>query len=145
MNYQRLTGINIYKTKSQYDSSAKSKSELHFIPTHNVIQSYSSGTSWYRVYSDGWCEQGSVTAAWYRGTTNVIKFLKTFKSVPTFICNLEVTNGEANEMRVTIGNTSNNAGVRFVTTTQATVYIHGISGSGTDGGPVHWYACGYVS
>ena len=23
-----------------------------------IIETYSSGTSWYRVYSDGWCEQG---------------------------------------------------------------------------------------
>jgi hypothetical protein len=110
-----------------------------------VVEKGQDGNRWYTLYSDGWCEQGGVTSAWFRGTTNVIYFLKTFKSKPTFICNLEVTNGEANEMRVAIGNTSNNSGVNFVTTSQATVYIHGISGSGTDGGLVHWVAKGYIS
>lgn len=27
-----------------------------------LIKSYSSGTSWYRIYRDGWCEQGNKTA-----------------------------------------------------------------------------------
>ena len=116
-----------------------------FTQTPHIIETYQNGTSWYRVYSDGWCEQGGITSPWYRSTENIITFLKKFKSKPTFICNLEVTTGEATEMRVTIGNATNNAGVDFITNTQATVYIHGISGSGTDGGPVHWEAKGYIS
>lgn len=39
-----------------------------------VTQSYSSGQSWYRVYSDGWCEQGG-----YQGSWNVKTFfMKSF-------------------------------------------------------------------
>lgn len=33
---------------------------------HCVIETYQSGTSWYRLYDDGWVEQGGITA----GTTN---------------------------------------------------------------------------
>lgn len=61
-----------------------------------------------------------------------------------FTYNLEVTNGECGEMRAIVGDTNNNAGVRFVSTTDAKIYIHGMSGSGTDGGPIHWQAQGYL-
>lgn len=26
-----------------------------------VVETYSNGTSWYRIWSDGWCEQGGIT------------------------------------------------------------------------------------
>ena len=41
-----------------------------------VIQTYQNGTSWYRIYSDGWCEQGGLVS----GTS--VTFLKTFNSLP---------------------------------------------------------------
>lgn len=28
-----------------------------------IVETYSNGTSWYRVYSDGWCEQGGYIAS----------------------------------------------------------------------------------
>ena len=47
-----------------------------------VIEIYSDGTSWYRVYSDGWCEQGSL---YYKGSScqgnNTIEFLLPFKNI----------------------------------------------------------------
>lgn len=100
--------------------------------------------TWYNLYSDGWLEQGGMAGPWYRGAINVLTFEKAFKQKPTFICDLEVTNGEAGEILSTIGNSNNNSGVQFVTTTQVTVKIVSISGSGTDGGPVHWTAYGYT-
>lgn len=102
----------------------------------------SSDKSWYRIYKSGFKEMGGVTEAWFRGSTNIITYPKSFTIRPTFVCTLSTTNGECNEMRVAVGTTSNNAGTDYVTTTQAQVYIHGISGSGTDGGPVSWYAFG---
>lgn len=48
-----------------------------------LIKSYSSGTDWYRIYSDGWCEQGgylnAVTIAAGYASTQSITFLKTMK------------------------------------------------------------------
>lgn len=47
----------------------------------NLIDSHSSGTNWYRVYSDGWCEQG----AYYTGDVdgwNTINFFKGYISMP---------------------------------------------------------------
>lgn len=44
-----------------------------------VVKSYSNGTDWYRVYSDGWCEQGgwTVTGESVYGVT--VTLLKPFK------------------------------------------------------------------
>lgn len=30
-----------------------------------IVETYSNGTSWYRVYSDGWCEQGGMSNLTY--------------------------------------------------------------------------------
>ena len=43
-----------------------------------VVESYSNGTSWYRVWSDGWCEQGGVTPTGYNGY-DTITLLKPYK------------------------------------------------------------------
>lgn len=134
-------GINMSFPKCTAKATTTSSATANRVAV--ITQNYKSGNNWYRVWSDGWIEQGGVTAAWYRGSLNTLTFLKAFTQKPTFICNLEVTNGEASEMRAVVGNQNNNAGVTFVTTSQVTLYIHGMSGSGTDGGPVHWYACGY--
>lgn len=32
------------------------------VEAHVVIETYQSGTSWYRLYNSGWCEQGGITA-----------------------------------------------------------------------------------
>lgn len=42
------------------DLNGKADTDLSNVPSSKAIltESYVSGTSWYRVYSDGWCEQG---------------------------------------------------------------------------------------
>ena len=37
------------------------KSTLNTAGIRTVVETYSSGSSWYRVYSDKWCEQGGTT------------------------------------------------------------------------------------
>lgn len=46
----------------------------------DLIKSYSSGSDWYRIYSDGWCEQGGSTGLLGANsyTRNTITFLKEF-------------------------------------------------------------------
>ena len=41
-----------------------------------IIKNYVNGGSWYRIWSDGWCEQGGLTSVTGSGTT--ISFTKTF-------------------------------------------------------------------
>lgn len=48
-----------------------------------IIETYSNGADWYRIYSDGFCEQGGL---YYQGTTlsgtdNTISFFVTFKDL----------------------------------------------------------------
>lgn len=41
-----------------------------------IIETYSNGTTWYRIWSDGWCEQGGK----YYNNNTAISFLKPFKN-----------------------------------------------------------------
>lgn len=45
----------------------------------HIIEIYQNGTSWYRVWSDGWCEQGGVVSV-ASNATGTITLLKGFKS-----------------------------------------------------------------
>ena len=48
------------------------------VEVYPVIQTYQSGASWYRIYSDGWCEQGGRITPSTTGSVTVT-LLKTFK------------------------------------------------------------------
>ena len=51
-----------------------------------VIETYINGTEWYRLYDDGWCEQGG----YYTGTTDnwtTISFLKPYVDIPNVSMN----------------------------------------------------------
>lgn len=52
------------------------KQQLDTVDKSYVIETYVNGTSWYRVYSDGWCEQGGVISVSSSSVT--INFLKSF-------------------------------------------------------------------
>lgn len=57
-------------TKAQYDAITTKDPNTRYITTDEeeeanpsyprIIETYHSGTSWYRVWSDGWCEQGAL-------------------------------------------------------------------------------------
>lgn len=92
-----------------------------------VVETYVNGTSWYRVYSDGWCEQGGrVTPTGSAATTSTIVYLKPFLNTDYFI----VANYCASS--------SNQYGQCYnLTTTQCTTKSYG-------GNSNIWYACGYI-
>lgn len=59
------------------DLNGKADVDLSNVPSSKgiLIESYVNGTSWYRVYSDGWCEQGGYVT----GASNfTVTFLKPF-------------------------------------------------------------------
>ena len=87
-----------------------------------VVETYKNGTSWYRVYSDGWKEQGGYLS----GTS--VTFLKQFN--------------DAN-YTLTYGNTSGQyfEKERFYDLTTAGFKIVNAAYGG--GGAGYWYACGY--
>ena len=51
-----------------------------------LVKSYSSGTDWYRVYQDGWCEQGGNFA-----NDTDITFLKEYEAIPSVFCSPATT------------------------------------------------------
>lgn len=53
-----------------------------------VVESYRNGTEWYRVWSDGWLEQGGQVTKVTKGN---ITFLKAFKNMPTVVTSVSKT------------------------------------------------------
>lgn len=96
-----------------------------------VIQTYSNGASWYRVWSDGWCEQGGRATDTSAVTINLLKhYINTNYSV--LINGIENTNSTA-----TI--TPQFYGARTLTTSS---FVLQTSSSLNN---VVWYTCGYIS
>lgn len=106
-----------------------------FSATPHIIETYHSGSSWYRIWSDGWCEQGgsyASTSTDYGQQT--ISLLKPYE--------------DANyDLQVTIISTWNNtlagAGIGIYSKTSLSfVVAPQSSGYGGHGG--NWMACGYI-
>ncbi len=127
------TGVNLYYKLDNVVQNAqlldvagvtsalnKKVSADNLVEAHVIVETYVNGTSWYRVYSDGWCEQGgTITAA-----TN-ISLLKSFK--------------DTNYTAVTSTNT---VYTKSTTNLNITDLNHGVSNKPTICG---WMACGYIS
>lgn len=116
----------------------KADVDLSNVPSSKGIltESYVNGTSWYRVYSDGWCEQGGSTGLQgsdsYTRTT--ITFLKPFVNTDYTIIS------SPNKY-----STQNGLGVAyppFIYTKNTNTCIFG-GFCWTDG--FDWYACGYIN
>lgn len=97
-----------------------------------IISSYHNGFSWYRVYSDGWCEQGGQTTPISAGATGVTNLLKSFKSLDYSIqissAGAYTAVGEANSCITAI-----------------TVSTFSITSGARASSPYFWMACGYIA
>ena len=97
-----------------------------------VVETYVNGTSWYRVYSDNWCEQGGITNATANGTS--VALLKAYANTDY--------NGFAQNAVNTYRLDQNASEISFIPslTTACTIY------SGINAGvATRWFACGYIS
>lgn len=94
-----------------------------------VIQKYQSGTSWYRIYSDGWCEMGGQTTQ----KDETVTFLKTFENVNYSIIGNELFTTTQNEYELNIIK---------ISVTQARIYC---SGSSWGGVGACWRASGKLA
>ena len=100
-----------------------------------IIETWNEGTEWYRIWSDGWIEQGGTTGLITSGdsyNSKTITFKKSFKNT-----NYTFTSC-ANKY-----STENGLGTAyppFIFTKNNTSIIIG-KYSWTDG--IDWYACGY--
>lgn len=95
---------------------------------HCIIETYMDGTSWYRLYSDGWCEQGGYVSSIPSGTAGVtVTFLKSFAngnyfSIPSW--------GSADYAAIAVGNRTTIDMKIFNRTNYANWTL--------------WYVCGYA-
>lgn len=98
-----------------------------------VVETYSNGTEWYRVWSDGWCEQGGI-----KDTSGSVTFLKPFINT-----NYIITTGMLAEQDVYYA-----VGVHInptPTTTGFSASMWNNSSAGGDFGSWYWRAEGYIA
>lgn len=74
----RLNTLEEYNTNTRLNTleGYNTNTRLNTLEKYNIIETYNSGTSWYRVYADGWCEQGGRCSA----TGQTVTFLKPYKN-----------------------------------------------------------------
>lgn len=97
---------------------------------HVVTQTYINGTSWYRIYDDGWIEQGSTLATSSSDNPTIVTFLKAFANT-NYTLNATV-----------VSQTDINAGISTRTTTSFGVATSQPGTQWALGRTVSWYACG---
>lgn len=87
-------------TTSQYDSiEEKDPNQLYIVTdapgfdnTPHIVETYRNGASWYRIYSDGWCEQGgsfvvsTTSQGGYAYATATLTFLKPLANLISWNC-----------------------------------------------------------
>jgi hypothetical protein len=96
----------------------------------HIIETYVNGTSWYRVWSDGWIEQGGTTTRSATGEFT-ITFLKSFTNTnyTLMLSNSATSSGNAYAPQIRTKN-KNNAVMYLATGTTATNIVN-------------WLICGY--
>ena len=99
-----------------------------------VVQNYVNGTTWYRVWSDGWKEQGGANIT--GSSTGTLTFLKAFSNTNYTI----VTGVRPNDSEGTIGKMLHFQKTKYADKIAWT--CNGWSGSYV-GSILDWYACGY--
>ena len=108
------------------------KKLIEFYEKPEIIESYQNGSSWYRVYRDGWCEQGSTVNVTQLGTTITL-----FKAYTSTDYQLSFA------MQDPSGDASLVAAAWRSKSTSSFIVDTGFNGT-YYGGKLDWRACGYI-
>lgn len=100
---------------------------------HVVVETYVNGSSWYRVYDDGWVEQGGQNNTVGTGTVVTITLLKEFQDTSYFATRTALLGTSAG------GNASYLSGILNRTVSS---FQYRIDQTAYTTGAI-WYACGY--
>lgn len=92
-----------------------------------VVEEYSSGSSWYRIYSDGWCEQGGRTVSSSGSGFETVTLLKPYTNTNYSLSVTNLSGGSRGDYR----------GGSIVDASTITV--------GYDNGQSSWETKGYIS
>ena len=98
----------------------------------HIVETYSNGTSWYRVWSDGWCEQGGMQTTNLTNNNATVLLLKTMSNTNYSI--------QISPLKASSSNSYNLCSYGDVTTSSFKIYAQGGIGSTQS-----WQACGYIS
>lgn len=108
------------------------KSKMVTVVNHTnsaqVIETYQNGSSWYRIYSDGWCEQGGNVLV---NATLTLTFLKPFKDT-NYKFFVQSTYKGGNTIVMVMNNTKSISSIQ-------------ISPGYYSSGNSDWVACGYLA
>lgn len=98
-------------------------------PCVHLVETFNNGSLWYRVWSDGYCEQGGMTA--YQTGVNVetVTFLKPFRAIP-FMQTASVSTGDFTDSVINLYN--------LTTTKFDKRYVKNVGNGWT------WLAQGYI-
>lgn len=102
-----------------------------------IVDSYRNGASWYRVYSDGWCEQGGQIDNVSTGQITV-SLLKNYINTNYSI---QKTNGGKNASHASADLNDNFYGIWDITTSSFTTSTY----NSVLSGHFMWQACGYIA
>lgn len=97
-----------------------------------LVESYSNGASWYRVYSDGWCEQGGVIESLAGGSSSSVVFLKEYKDTTYYFNTLPTAVYSASPQANDVLSVKSTTGITF---TSGTIGTNNFA----------WYTCGYLA
>ena len=115
------------------DLQQKVNTDLSNCTKPYIIETYSNGASWYRIYSDGWCEQGgSITTT---ANTTQVSLLKNYANLNYFAIGL---------LDNTLASSGSYVGITAKTTSKVTL-VNSQQTSEQTGLNMRWTACGYIS
>ena len=135
---------NVAKTEIQVDidnvmtdvNNKVDKSDLQEVKA--VVEAYHNGTSWYRLYNDGWIEQGGmVTIASHQYGYTDVTLLRTMGEINYNITIGGVNSTENGNYVFTVGNINN------ITTSSFRIWDERSTGSNHEN-RCYWKVCGYA-
>ena len=121
-----------YQTASDVSSaitsgiSGKANTDLSNCTKPYITETYVNGTSWYRVWSDGWCEQGGIAHSDSLSNITVNLLLSFADTNYTLVCQQERTTTSAD----------NHPNIYSKSTDSFVLYADNDTNN-------NWYACGY--
>lgn len=143
---ERITGMDIkqpFRAIDYNDFKSEVENKLQPLTKAYITETYKNGTSWYRVWSDGWCEQGGIATGGASASGASVTLIKAYKDTNYTLIPAGVDRRTADFQN----QAAQIVKIRNVTTTgfYASTSWTATGSYGWEAYPFSWYACGYIS